>query len=512
MHPQLVSDETVMRHRAGFDDDVEPTEISLSQETREAYLLDQVPRFHCPDLTLEATYYFRWWTYFKHLRRTPIGWIVTEFLPHVAWAGLYNSINCSAAHHLYEGRWLRNRQDFLPDYIRFWFHGGGEPRKYSTWLSAAVWNYCLVDGRFELAFDLLDAMVSNQEAWIQSHRHASGLFWSSDDRDGMEYSISGPGLRPSVNAYVYGDARAISQVARMADRLPLAMHYQREAEQLQQRIVERLWDPKEAFFKTIPLAHIDDRVSSWDFSDLDQERNVRELIGFLPWYFHMSGISNRPVWHQLMDPERFSAPFGPTTAERRHPRFMFANPSHECLWNGPSWPFATSQVLTAMANALHQGDPAVAKDGYLVLLETYARSQRLVREEAVSHWIDENLEPFTGQWLSRNILQAWRWPENKGGRERGRDYNHSTFCDLIISGLIGVRPEPGANGVWVRPMVSDAWPFFCLEDVPYRGHNLTIWYDRTGRQYGRGRGLVVAVDGLEVIRQEHIGAVRVPLR
>ena len=26
---------------------------------------------------------------------------------------------------------------------------------------------------------------------------------------------------------------------------------------------------------------------------------------------------------------------------------------------------------------------------------------------------------------------------DKGGKERGKDYNHSTFCDLIINGLIG---------------------------------------------------------------------------
>ena len=51
-----------------------------------------------------------------------------------------------------------------------------------------------------------------------------------------------------------------------------------------------------------------------------------------------------------------------------------------------------------------------------------------------------------GDWISRTILERWKkekndkgeeWPENKGGKERGKDYNHSTFCDLIINGLIG---------------------------------------------------------------------------
>ena len=31
--------------------------------------------------------------------------------------------------------------------------------------------------------------------------------------------------------------------------------------------------------------------------------------------------------------------------------------------------------------------------------------------------------------------------DSKGGVERGKDYNHSSFCNLIISGLMGVRPQ-----------------------------------------------------------------------
>ena len=47
-----------------------------------------------------------------------------------------------------------------------------------------------------------------------------------------------------------------------------------------------------------------------------------------------------------------------------------------------------------------------------------------------------------GTWISRSILNRWRAEgknidEIKGGKERGKDYNHSTFIDLVISGLIG---------------------------------------------------------------------------
>lgn len=38
-----------------------------------------------------------------------------------------------------------------------------------------------------------------------------------------------------------------------------------------------------------------------------------------------------------------------TTAERRHPEFRTRGVG-KCEWDGAVWPFATSQVLTAMAN------------------------------------------------------------------------------------------------------------------------------------------------------------------
>lgn len=53
-----------------------------------------IPRFECPDATIERTYYFRWWTFRKHLRRTADGWVVTEYLPPVPWAGKENTISC----------------------------------------------------------------------------------------------------------------------------------------------------------------------------------------------------------------------------------------------------------------------------------------------------------------------------------------------------------------------------------------------------------------------------------
>ena len=50
-------------------------------------------------------------------------------------------------------------------------------------------------------------------------------------------------------------------------------------------------------------------------------------------------------------------------------------------------------------------------------------------------------------------------------RERGKDYNHSTFCDLVISGLVGFVPK-GA-GFTVDPLFPADWDYLVLEDLRY---------------------------------------------
>src|SRR5690606_10215077 len=87
------------------------------------------------------------------------------------------------------------------------------------------------------------------------------------------------------------------------------------------------------------------------------------------------------------------------------------------------------------------------------------------------------------------------WSKEKGGKERGKDYNHSTYCDLIITGLIGLRPQDG-NRLVVNPLLpDDAWDYFCLDNVPYHGKNITVLYDKTGNRYRKGKGFIIFING-----------------
>ena len=147
--------------------------------------------------------------------------------------------------------------------------------------------------------------------------------------------------------------------------------------------------------------------------------DAREEHGYTPWYFNLPDPDKSVAWKQVMDPHGFYAPFGPTTAERRHPKFTVAYTGHECQWNGPSWPYATAVTLTAMANLLddYQQDVVRRKD-YFDLLKAYTRSHHLKRDDGrVVPWIDENLNPTTGDWIARTAPSKQRGSQGRRARQ-----------------------------------------------------------------------------------------------
>ena len=83
------------------------------------------------------------------------------------------------------------------------------------------------------------------------------------------------------------------------------------------------------------------------------------------------------------------------------------------------------------------------------------------------------------------------------GPNRGYKYNHSTFNDLIITGLVGLRPRPDGLLI-VNPLLpSDTLTHFAIDNLLYHGHDLTIFWDSDGTHYNKGQGLHVWVDAQE---------------
>ena len=469
------------------ENDVEHFRPSIPNEKAWEFLKANIPLLECPDKDIEEIYYFRWWSYRKHIKDTPDGFVIDEFRPKVGWGARYNTISCAAGHHIYDGRWLHEAK-YMDDYEVFWLRNeGAMPRRYSFWAADAYYARYMVQGDKRLITELLDELIGNYRSWEKERGLDDGLFWQYDVLDGMEESVSGSrrhkNARPTINSYMYGDAIAISRIAELSGRDDVAREYADRAAKLKRLVQGSLWDGDAKFFK---VRHENGRLS-----------DAREAIGYVPWYFNLPDGGYEEAWKQLMDREGFYAPFGPTTAEQRHPGFVISYTGDDCQWNGPSWPYSSSQVLTAMANVLNNYEQEfVTKDDYLETLKIYTKSHRLrLGDGRVVPWIDEDLDPYTGQWLARlRKLDS----ANVEKRYRGKDYNHSSYCDLIISGLVGLRPRSD-DIVEVSPLVpEDTWRWFCLDNVLYHGRIITIVWDKNGTKYGKGAGLRVYANGKQI--------------
>ena len=500
--PAILDPESFRHHVDYFNAMVKEEVVNLIPDARAwDWMKVNVPLFTCPDKDVEQIYYFRWWVFRKHIKQTPSGFLITEFLKPVNHAGEYNSLSCALGHHIAEGRWLRGRQ-YLDGDIRFWLLTGenGGLRKnlhqFSGWTAAAVYDRYLADGNREVAIAQLDALITDYAAWESERLTERGLFWQRDVSDGMEESASGgrkvKNIRPSINSYMFGNARAIAAIATLASDDSLARTYRDKAARLRDLTVKLLWNRDANFFETL--------------DESGASTNVRENIGYTPWYFDLpqDGAGYDGAWRQLTDEEGFHAPYGPTTCERRSPKFQLTYEGDDCKWNGPNWPFSTTITLRALANLLNNyKQSTLTHADYFATFLTYVKSQHLTQDDGSEiPWIDENQNPLTGEWLAR----AMKLRKNTF-YGRGDHYNHSGFCDLAITGLAGLRPRAD-DVVEVNPLIpADKWDWFCLDGIPYHKRSVSILWDKTGAKFGKGKGLRVFADGKEIAHAAELGRV-----
>ena len=463
-----------------------------------------IPFFESPDTAMDATYYYRWELITKHLTygSPETGYTFTEFIDRPFWSGAYGSISCPAGHQLYEVRWLKEPH-IAQDFARYWFETpGAQPRSYSNWYGDAVWAVYQVQRDTAFLRTVLPHMETQHAGWMAEHwdeRHQ--MFRWDGMHDGMETNINsrqtadefsgGEGYRPTLDSYLYADELAISRAAGVLGDSAKARTFADRAGALKQRVQQELWDPRRQFFLH-QFAHnekggIRENTRTYETGKYAGNQHGREEIGFVPWQFSLPDSGYEAAWRFLMDSSYFFTPFGPTTVERLDPQF-YVSPTC-CVWSGNSWPYATTQTLQAFANLLdnyHQS--YVTRADYLRLFETYTRTQRYRGRP----YIAEAANPFTGSWDGHNSFY------------HSEHYFHSGYVDLIITGLIGLRPRAD-DTLEVDPLAPEDWPYFALDGVAYHGHDVSVVWDRDGTRYRRGAGLTLIVDGRRAVNAPRLG-------
>lgn len=230
-----------------------------------------------------------------------------------------------------------------------------------------------LSGSFSLAIELYPALVANFDKLRLTNTVASGgvqpkdvtsvpgLYFNTDNRDGMEFSIGSKNslraYRPTLNSYQYGEATALRRLSLLVNNTAAAAKFAAIAVELKELLESVLWDSHAMFFKALPYRKSKAQRLDSDASDpcghgTDMDTGeetasnsyrsllvkVRELHGYTPWYFNIPSDDKLAAWEMLMDPRGFNAPYGLTTAEQCHPNFELDYlGKHECLWNGPSW-------------------------------------------------------------------------------------------------------------------------------------------------------------------------------
>ncbi len=461
------------------------------------WYMDNIPFFECSDNDIESVYYYRWELYKAHIRNIgKEGYVITEFLNPMSWDRKpYNSLNDATAFHIYEGRWLKDKH-YINGYIEYLYHHGGNDRHFSESIADAAYAAYLVNPDTAFTMRQLKPMISIYNQWFDQYDFAKGLYYIEPLLDATEYTISsidasggkdgfrgGDSFRPSINSYMYANAIAIKNIALLKGDTRTASEFSTRAGQIKSNVLKSLWNPT--------LHHFTDRykennryVKYWDFI------RGRELVGFVPWTFDLP--DDNPVyasaWKHLTDTAKFSGKYGLRTNEPSYEyymkqyRYTEGTGERECQWNGPGWPFQTSQVLLGMANLLNNySKHSVSKDDYLNVLKQYALQHKM----GTAFNLAEDYDPDKGGPIV-NLNQ------------RSEHYNHSEYNDLVITGLCGLRPASG-NDLTIYPLITQkAIKYFCLENVLYHGHLVTILYDESGKKYSQGRGLSVFVNGKRI--------------
>lgn len=474
------------------------------QEDAQWYL-DNIPFFECSDKQIEQVYYYRWKLYKAHIRNTGHNkYVTTEFINDMHWdRDPYSTINAATMHHIYEGRWLKDDR-YMDGYINYMYQEGGNNRQYSEGIADAAYERYLVNADSAFIIRQLDSMQRLYNGWYDHFDSTKNLYYIPAMPDATEYTIAsidasggkdgfegGDAFRPTINSYMYGNAKAIASIAAMKGDAALSRDFLQRAAVIKENVQQSLWNDS--------FQHFTDRhqvsnkyVRYWDFI------RGRELAGMAPWYYNLPDDNEKysAAWKHVIDTTQLLGPFGFRTNEPSYQyyfkqfTFSFGKPGSQ--WNGPSWPYQSSQVINSMINLLNNYQQGVVTNSdFLKTLRLFTQ-QHYLADGKIN--LVENYDPDKG-----GPIVYFYWSNH---------YNHSQYNNLVISGLCGIRPS-GGDTLIINPLVDTTIQYFFLDDVRYHGHKLSVIYDRDGNHYKTGKGLTVLVDGKKAALLQQDGKYKV---
>ena len=221
-----------------------------------------IPFFDSPDPDINTTYYYRWELVTKHLTygSPDAGYVYTEFIDRPFWSGATGrsvarpatsstrSAGCADPRLSLGLRALlvphRRRPAAPLQHVAGRRGVGGQHACIRT--TPRLRTCCRTWSRTTRAGS---ASTSSPRS-ASSGRPATTTGWSTTSTAARRRTSSAapPGYRPTLNAYLWADARAIERVARLAGDEATAKKFAAKAAGLKENLQKKLWDPQREFF------------------------------------------------------------------------------------------------------------------------------------------------------------------------------------------------------------------------------------------------------------------------
>lgn len=468
---------------------------------------DSVPDFECDDRAMTVCWYYRFYLLRKNLAapglgrlpgpcfyegrshrmdKTPYqasGWEFSRLIP------LSTPLQATDARWMTDGAAARDALRALTgcqdESGRFAVTAVDESRKvYAHYAGWALYQFFLLHGDRAFLREALPAFKEDARRVYESARRDDALqvetthaltgkeyqpsFWYFTDEcfpASVRPARAGytPLKRVDRSVYMYLNFTGLSRLCRLAGD-PDEAYFAREAGRLRRDILGKMWDPASRCF--YDLHH-----------ETDEMAFVKNIVAVYPLWAGITGPEHLPFFHYLLDPRYFALGSGFASCAADCPVFSpdggwrgdyFKGP-HGCMWNGPSWPYATGIALDALAKQSKRCGHAYDAAFWRILGE-YTR-EHFPDGPGGPPCLVEFYHSRTGAPLSEEA-----------------DYLHSFYVDLIVRHVAGI--EPDEDGVTFHPLRTGL-KRFSLRGVRVRGHVYDVSYEAEGPR----PGYTVRVDG-----------------
>lgn len=497
--PPPLPDDLFVRHRREYN----------------RWFFDNVPYFDASDLAFKKLWYYRWWVVRFNMAQadTPD---LKGYRFYEGKLGFDNVISFAVPAQLKDLTYLRDPifglQQAENSYRNLSGAGAvvdppGSPywgETYSHWIAAALAEFHRVHPiPPERLRALLPALAADVHAWMTTYDpDGDGLPQRARPRvTGYDLDIlsfwyfSGTKLdltadltdleRVDFASFVYANARATAELARIAGEASLATEMDGIADRIRTATLAHLWDDQTGFFYP-------QRASD------DARIPIRELHGFFPFMTLLAPDEPRyqVALRKFIDPNEFWARYPPVITSQYHYRKWTWEMDGLTRNIAPHPISMGARTLIQVLKHYHQN--VIKPEHFMELMRRY------------NDLMFPGVNPFDPLWRPNAHEYYSQWePHQRSPRPKPSDISHdfhSMYPSLIVEGVVGLTPRNDAK-IELQPAAL-SWQYFALDRLRYHGTDLTIVWDQPDgrRRYADyPEGFSLYIDGKPAFTRPQLG-------